>query len=234
MADIVKLWETPRANELFMLAGWRQWADAGSISSGLPAYVIERMGGRKIGEIDSNPFSLFQIPGTQGLVRPLVKFEDGYPVALDAARNELFYCSAGDRGLVVLLGDEPQVNPEEYVSAVLDAAETLNVKRIISLGGVYAELPYDKERLVHAIVSLPSLRAEMSALAAMLSDYHGPASIGSYLCRRAGERNLELIGFYSFVPTYDFSAVAQIGGIIRLEVDYLSWLGIMKRLNFML
>ena len=43
MSDVVDLWETPQAEEVIMFAGWRQWADAGSTSSGLPQYLIKRM-----------------------------------------------------------------------------------------------------------------------------------------------------------------------------------------------
>ena len=35
MDERVYLWETPTASEMIMVAGWHQWADAGSISSGL-------------------------------------------------------------------------------------------------------------------------------------------------------------------------------------------------------
>jgi hypothetical protein len=67
-----------------------------------------------------------------------------------------------------------------------------------------------------------------------MSDYHGGASIGSYVCKRAGEKGIEFIGFYAFVPTYDFSGIAQAGKAIRVETDYLAWLGVMRRVNHML
>ena len=55
MADLVKLWEQPAATEVFMIAGWNQWADAGNISSGLPEYLIEKSDARKIGELNVTP-----------------------------------------------------------------------------------------------------------------------------------------------------------------------------------
>jgi hypothetical protein len=39
---------------------------------------------------------------------------------------------------------------------------------------------------------------------------------------------------YAFVPTYDFSNISQISSNIRIENDYMAWLGIMRRVNFML
>ena len=49
--ELVELYEKPMAEEVYMLAGWHQWADAGAISSGLPEYLVGQYDARKIGEI---------------------------------------------------------------------------------------------------------------------------------------------------------------------------------------
>lgn len=234
MTDIVDLWEIPDADEIFMLAGWRQWADAGSVSSGLPQYLIQRTNARQIGKIQSDSFYLFQFPGTHDLVRPVVKFDQGLPESLQTRRNEIYYAGDEKSGLVIFLGDEPHLEIEKYVTSLLHIAETLNVKRIVGFGGVYGELPYDRERLVSGIYSLPHLKEEVEGLSVNLSDYHGGASIGSYLSKRAGEREIEFISLYAFVPTYDFSNISQISSNIRIENDYMAWLSIMRRVNHML
>ena len=228
MSDVLDIWEKPEAKQIDMIIGWRQWADAGSISSGLPQYLIDQLDARPIGKINNNGFYLFQIPGTHHLVRPVVRFDKGYPIGLDTPRNELYYTGDSQRGLVIFLGDEPQLNPEGYVSAFLEAAKLLGVRRIISLGGVYGELPYDKERLVSSIYSMPHLKEEIDQLAVNLSDYQGGASIGSYICRRASEKEVEFVGFYAFVPMYDFSKLSQIGSPLRLNDDYAAWLSVMR------
>jgi predicted ATP-grasp superfamily ATP-dependent carboligase len=234
MADGLDLREIPQADEIYMLAGWRQWADAGSISSALPHYLIKHTGARKIGEIRSDGFYLFQVPGTHDLVRPLVQFEDGFPVSLDAPVNELYYSGDERRGLVIFAGEEPHLDMERYARLFLEAARQRGVKRIVSLGGVYGELPYDKERMVSCIYSKTSLKPEIEALAVNLSDYRGGASIGSYLCRRAGEQDMEFTGFYAFVPAYNFSDLGLVANAIRIETDYMAWLGVMQRIKAML
>jgi hypothetical protein len=123
---------------------------------------------------------------------------------------------------------------ERYTAAFLDAAQLLKVQRIVGLGGVYGELPYDKERLITATYSLPRLKSEMEPLAVNFSDYHGGASIGSYICRRSGEKGLEYVSFYALVPTYDLSNEPQIGSAIRIENDFMAWLNVMRRINYML
>lgn len=234
MSDAVELWERPKADRMYMIVGWRQWADAGATSSGLPQYLIQQMDARQIGTIKPDGFYLFQIPGTHDLVRPVVKFNDGYAQSLKTQKNEIFYTEDNQRGLVIFLGDEPHMDVERYSSAILHIAQTLKVERIISLGGVYGELPYEKERMISSSYSLPQLKAELDDLAVTFSDYHGGASIGSYICRRAGERNLEMVGLYAFVPTYDFSNMSQLGNSIRIENDFMAWRGVMQRVNYML
>lgn len=234
MTDAINLWELPKADQVYMIAGWHQWADAGSVSSGLPQYLIQQTKAREIGEIRPDGFYLFQFPGTHDLVRPLVKFDEGYPEFLSIQKNEIFYTGDEQRGIVVFIGEEPHMDIERYVNALLDVADTLNVKRIIGLGGVYGELPYNKERTISSIYSLPHLKDELKDLAVSLSDYQGGASIGSYLCHRAGKRGMEYVSLYAFVPTYDFSSIEELGNTIRIENDFMAWLGIMRRINYML
>ena len=229
-----ELWETPQAEEMYMLAGWRQWADAGSVSSGLPEYLIQRTKAKKIGALGPDGFYLFQFPGTHDLVRPTVKFNQGYPESLEVPKNEIFYTGDGQRGLIFFIGDEPHMDVERYTQSFLQIAETLKVKRIVGFGGVYGELPYDKERMVTSSYSLLYLKEELNHLALNFSDYHGGASIGSYICRRAGEKGIEYVALYAFVPMYDFSAVSQLANTVRIENDYMAWLGIMRRVNYML
>lgn len=230
----VDLWEQPEAREIYLLAGWRQWADAGSVSSGLPRYLVQQLDARPIGQIHPDGFYIFQIPGTHDLLRPVIKFDQGYPESLEVSRTEIFYTGDERRGLAILIGDEPHLDMERYAAAFLHVARSLNVRRIVSLGGVYGELPFDRERPVHGVVSHPNLRRELENLSIELSEYQGGASIGSYLCRRAGEQSQEMVGLYAFVPTYDFSNATPPGGVIRIENDFSAWLGIVRRINRML
>ncbi len=234
MPEAFELRERPETRPIYMIAGWRQWADAGTVSSNLPEYLVQISDARPIGTLDSTGYYLFQIPGTHDLVRPVVQYEDGYPVNLETPANEFYYTETNDRGVVIFIGDEPQLDIERYVKALLDAAQELNVERIITLGGVFGELPHDKERPVSCVYSLRQMKTEFDDLAVTLSDYAGGASISSYICKRAGEREMQHVGIYAFVPTYNFAGPSQIGNTIQIENDFSAWLGVMRRINYML
>lgn len=234
MPEAVEIWEQPEADEIYMIAGWRQWADAGSISSGLPQYLIDQTGAHQIGIIHSDGFYLFQFPGTHDLVRPVVKFKEGFPESLETPRNEIYYAGDDKRGVIFFLGDEPHLDAARYVKEFLRIAQILGAKRIIGFGGVYGEMPYDKERFVSCIYSQQNMKSEIEQLAVNLSDYQGGASIGSYICREAGDQDIEYVSFYAFVPTYEFSEIAEVGNTIRIENDYMAWYGVMRRVNYLL
>jgi proteasome assembly chaperone (PAC2) family protein len=231
MDDRIVLDETPTAQEKFMIAGWRQWADAGSISSGLPQHLIDQTDARKIGELKPGGFYVFQIPGTHDLLRPKVKLQDGYRRHLATKRNEFFYTGDEEKGLVIFLGEEPHLNVERYVDAFLDAVVELGVKRVATLGGVHAPVPYDKDRQVSCVYSLPGLRAELAKYAVRFSNYEGGSSIGTYLIHRAEQRGIELLAFYVLVPFYDFMQLSARFAGIQLEEDFKAWYDLLQRFN---
>lgn len=233
MDERVHLWETPAAKEKVMIAGWHQWADAGSISSGLPAYLIQKMEARKIGEISRDRFFLFQMPGAHHLLRPEVHTKEGVVQEMRVIKSELHYAEFGEKGLVIFLGEEPHVNEEEYAEAFLDIAEALDVKRVMAVGGVYGAMPFNKDRDISCVFSMEGMRKEMEEYAVRFSNYEGGTTIGSYLAYHAGQRNVEYICFHGFVPAYDFGQVMLPAQSVRIEDDVKAWYDILRRADFM-
>lgn len=233
MDELVQLDEKPQAQTVYMVAGWHQWADAGAISSELPRYLIKHTGARKIGSIRSDPFYLFQVPGTHGFLRPEIRFENGHRQAMSQHRNELYYHSDGDTGLVIFMGEEPHLSAERYATAFFNAARQLGVSRVAALGGVYGAMPYDQSRGVSCVYSLPSMRDELAEYAMSFSNYEGGVSIGSYLAHFAEQVEMEYFSMYAFVPAYDFSHLSQQQPGMRVEKDYRAWHELMRRINHM-
>ncbi len=233
MDSLVHLWETPTANEVYMIAGWNQWADAGNVSSGLPAYLVELLGARKIGEIRRDGFYLFQVPGTHHLLRPEIKLEEGHRVELRQPQNEIYYAGDEETGLVIFLGEEPHLNVERYADAFLDVIEELSVRRAVSVGGVYGMMPYNRDREVSCVYSLPRMKKELEGYAVKFSNYEGGATVGVCIADRAEGREIEFTDFYVFVPAYDFTQFTNEMQGIRIEQDFRAWYELMRRFNHM-
>ncbi len=233
MDELVELAEKPVAQEMYMIAGWRQWADAGATSSALPQYLVEKTEARKIGRIKSQGFYMFQVPGTHQFLRPEIKLEEGYIKELRSSKNELFYSGNERKGLVIFLGDEPHMNIERYAEAFFDAVQELGVKRVAVVGGVYGTVPYNKDRQVSCTYSLPGMKGELSEYAVRFSNYEGGASIGSYLADRAEHLGIEYFVYYAVVPMYDLSQLSSLLQGVRIENDFKAWYDLMRRFNHM-
>ncbi len=230
MNDLFRLWEKPDTGK-YMIAGWRQWADAGSVSSGLPQYLIEQTHARKIGKIEPDEFYLFQMPGGHHLMRPLIGLKEGRIERLEERRNEFFY--AGDEGFLIFLGEEPHRNEERYAQAFLDAVEELTIRRVAVVAGVYGPVPYEKDREISCVYSLPRMKEELAKYAVRFSNYEGGATIGTYLAHKAEPKGIEFVALYEFIPSYDLSDSSIALQPIAVGEDYKAWYDLMVRLNHM-
>ncbi|MFW6082805.1 MAG: PAC2 family protein [Chloroflexota bacterium] len=232
MNGLFDLWEKPNEAE-YMIAGWYQWADAGEVSSGLPEYLIDRAEARQIGQIEPKGYYLFQFPATHDLLRPMVTLDEGYRVVLEERRNEFYISDNEGTPFFIFIGDEPHMNVEQYAEAFLDAVEALGVRRVAVVAGVNGPMPYDKDREVSCVYSLPEMKDEMERYAVRLSNYEGGATIGVYLADRAEERGIELLALYAMVPAYDFSQGSSEIQRVSAEEDYKAWYDLMRRLDYM-
>lgn len=229
-----EFWDRPATEGVSLIAGWNQWADAGNVSSGLPAYLVEQLKATAIGQLLVEPCYLFQVPGTHHFLRPDVKLSEGRPVALTGRDNRFYRWEDGRRSLLLFLGDEPHLNAQLYSDAFFAAARELGVRRIVALGGVYGAMPYDKEREVHAVYSQPALKDELDDLSVKLSSYEGGSTIGTYLAYQAGKRGIDFIDLYAFVPAYDFAPLSPNVPGVRIDNDFAAWHELMRRINHML
>lgn len=233
MDELVEIFEKPEAEEIYMIAGWNQWADAGEVSSEFPQYLIDHTKAHRIGRIKSDSFYIFQVPGTHAFLRPEIKFVEGYRKTVTSHKNEFYYSGDRRRGLVTFLGEEPHLSGERYAEAFFNVAQELGVKRVAGLGGVYGSMPYDKDRAVSCVYSLPHMKEELSEYAVSFSNYEGGASLGSYLAHRAEQVGIEYFTFYVFVPAYDFSHLSQQLQGMRVETDYRGWCELLRRFKHM-
>ena len=148
-SELVELYEKPSAQ--YMIAGWNpQWSDGGEISSGLPQYLIEKLGARKIGEMSKSISTMcfpFQVPGTHDAFRPAVVYQDGLP-SKEIFRENCFY-DAGN-GLIIFLGEEPWFRIDMYGEAFFHAIRELGIVRTVAVEGYNGPSPPELERSINS------------------------------------------------------------------------------------
>jgi len=233
MDELIELWETPVIQDAGLIAGWRQWADAGATSSDLPKYLIEHTHAHQIGALKSDSFYVFQVPGTHALFRPEIKLEEGYRAELRSKKNEIYFTENNGKPLLIFLGDEPQLNVARYAEAFFRLAQEFRVRRVITLGGVYGPVPYNKDREISCTYSSRSMKDELAEYAVSFSNYEGGVSIGSYFLDRAEKLGIEYLVFYAVVPMYDLTQLSPLLQTLLIEQDHKAWYDVMRRVNHM-
>ncbi|MGQ9815794.1 MAG: PAC2 family protein, partial [Candidatus Roseilinea sp.] len=171
--------------------------------------------------------------GTHGFLRPQVRLEDGFRRSMSSNANEFYYTGDDKRGLIIFLGREPHMNAERYAEAFLSVVKALGVKRVVVVGGVYGSIPYDRDRPVSCVYSLPGMKEELESYAVTFSNYEGGVSIGTYMAHHAEAAGVPLVSLYAVVPAYDFSQLSDKLQGMRIENDFKAWHELMRRINHM-
>lgn len=236
--DGMTIWqETPPAAD-YLIAGWKnQWSDGGNISSGLPAYLIERLNARKIGRLGPEIERMcypFQIAGTHDAFRPAAAFYEGLPSVPMHWDNEFY--DAGN-GLIVFLGEEPWFELDLYGDALFAALRRLGIKQTAAVEGYNGPAPPDLERRVGCVFSQPAMQDTLERHGIQFSNYgsgtrQGP-TIGMALVTMAHYRHPDLSVFRlgAMAPMYPFSTSGnrQVG----IVTDYRAFFDLMRRLKAM-
>ena len=235
--ELLVLNEKPASQ--YMIAGWRpQWSDGGEISSGLPQYLIDKLGARKIGEMGEKVSTMcypFQVPGTHDAFRPGIVYDDGLPTK--GIFRENYFFDAGN-GLIIFLGEEPWFRLDTYGEAFFQAAGELGITQTVAVEGYNGPAPPDMERSVNCSYSRPHMKEELEKYGVRFSSYgsdrrSGP-TIGMALIALAHYEypDLEMFRIGSMAPMYSFlTANNEPVGISR---DHKSFYDIMRRLKPML
>jgi len=109
----------------------------------------------------------------------------------------------------------------------------LGVRRAAAVGGVFGAMPYDKDREISCVYSLPEMKDELADYAVKFSNYEGGTTIGTYLVAKAEQRGVEFLTLFGFVPAYDLSELSAHLQGMRIENDFKAWYDLLRRLNHM-
>ena len=237
MADeLLILQEKPAAE--YLIAGWRrQWANGGRISSGLPRYLIEKLGAKKIGELGPQVSTMcypFQVAGTQDAFRPVAAFRDGLPAA--SMHRENYFHDAGN-GLIIFLGEEPWFRLDLYAQGFFQALKELGIKQSAAVEGVNGPAPPDLERRITCAYSKAEMKEGLQKLGVQFTSYgsegrRGP-TIGMAMVSQAHFEypDIRMFRLGAMAPFYPpMTANSQPVGISR---DHRSFYDVMRRLNAM-
>jgi len=198
MKDEIRIDEKVELHNAHMIIGLEGWVNAGKVSTFTIKYLTIKLGAVKFGEIPPERFYNYLIQ------RPIVTIKQGIIHSYVSPRNNLFYWKnkEGGANLLLLLGYEPHLNWPTYTEIILKLAEEMDVKRIYTIGGYLADIPYENETLITSSTNNEKIIDELKKAGVELTNYRGPTSVYSEILWRARERKLDVISLWSAVPMY--------------------------------
>jgi proteasome assembly chaperone (PAC2) family protein len=198
MSEYINMEQRPQLDRPVLIAGFTGWNDAAEAASLALGTIEEASEAKRFGSFDGEEFFDYQT------VRPQIKLVEGVTRTIEWPENSLSATSAsvaslGGRGAVLLSGPEPNFRWRAFSQAVVDLARDLDVRLVITLGALLADVPHSRPVSVAANAQDPSLVENLGLSA---SRYEGPTGITGVLHRYCAGKGLPSVSFWASVPHY--------------------------------
>ena len=185
----------PRLDCPTLIAAFEGWNDAGDAATTAASHLADRWGCEPVAEIDPEPFFDFTAS------RPMVRLDDSKARQISWPTNEVRAARLADPAIdaVVLIGTEPQLRWRTFCEELIGLAASLEVKRVVTLGALLAEVPHSRDVEVYGSAEDTELRAELDLTP---SGYEGPTGIVGVLSSAFISAGYPTASFWSAVPSY--------------------------------
>ena len=232
--ELFSFTDKPESN--YLIAGWRrQWSNGGRISSGLPRYLIDKNGGRQIGQMTEYVNRMcypFQVAGTHDAFRPSAAFNEGLPSSPMTRQNAFYEIGSG---LLVFLGEEPWYRLDIYAEAFFSAIKNLGIQQTVAVEGVNGPAPPDLERRITCVYSQAGMREQLERYGVQFSSYgsrgrQGP-TIGMALVSVAHYQypEVQMFRMGAMAPMYPF--MTSNNNQLGITQDHRAYYDILRRLR---
>jgi proteasome assembly chaperone (PAC2) family protein len=216
-----KLPDLRHPDMVIALAGW---SDAAKVATGTVLYLVRSLDAHGFAQIEGDQFYDFST------TRPEVTIDRGLIKLLQPPSNSLFYWKnqKADHDLVLFHGIEPQFHWQKFVDTILDLADSVKVRRIYALGGLFDNIPHTMEPRISGVVNIADLLAVLQKHNIEPINYQGPSSLHSFLLANFARRDIEAISLWGHAPFYVrvetnpvvcLAIVRKLAELLEIEID---------------
>jgi proteasome assembly chaperone (PAC2) family protein len=194
MQDVI--WrERPELRDPVMVCAFKGWNDAGEAASAAVGFIQEHFDCAAVAEIDPEEFYDFTA------VRPTVRMIDGDAREIEWPENALSSARVpGAEGdLLLFQGVEPSLRWRRFTDNVVEAARALNVRMVLTLGALLADVPHSRPVAITGIAHDQSL---VDRLGFERTSYEGPTGIVGVLHHACSVAGLPSASLWASVPHY--------------------------------
>lgn len=185
--------ERPRLDQPVVIAAFEGWNDAGEAATGAVEHLRDGWRARSLASIDPEEYFDFTT------VRPHVRLEGGVR-RIDWPTTDFWWAAPdGAPGVVLLRGIEPQLRWRTFCTEVVDVAEALGARLVLTLGALLADVAHTRPSPVYGTADDPEVAA---ALHLEPSRYEGPTGVVGVLHDLCTQRAMNSASLWAAVPSY--------------------------------
>src|SRR3954468_4100996 len=187
--------DRPSLREPIIVCAFKGWNDAGEAASAAVQFLCEGFDAAPLASIDPEDFYDFTA------VRPNVRLVEGRSRAIDWPENSFHAARVptADRDMIMLRGIEPSLRWKAFCNDVLEVAEAMGAKMIVTLGALLADVPHSRPV---GITGLASAGALVERLGFERTNYEGPTGIVGVLHATCANSGMDSVSLWAPVPHY--------------------------------
>jgi len=194
MSDVI--WtERPDLRDPVLVCAFKGWNDAGDAATAALDFMHGHFDSFEIAEIDPEEFFDFTA------VRPTVRLTEGRTREIDWPTNAFGAARVpGAEGdLAMLRGAEPSLRWRRFCDAVLEVAEGIGARMVITLGALLADVPHTRPGALTGPASDDGL---VQRLGFEHTRYEGPTGIVGVLHHALAGAGIPSVSLWASVPHY--------------------------------
>jgi hypothetical protein len=182
------------------IAAFEGWNDAADAATAAIEHLEQLWEAREITSIDPEEFYDFQVN------RPQITLVDGDTRRIEWPGVTILSASpeGGKHDVVLIRGTEPSMRWRTFCDSVLEVCHSLGVQRLVLLGALLADVPYNRPLPISGSVTrAPDDEADLAEqLRITPTRYEGPTGIVGVLHDAAKRAELDAMSFWVHVPHY--------------------------------
>jgi predicted ATP-grasp superfamily ATP-dependent carboligase len=194
MSDVI--WsDRPKLRQPVLVCAFKGWNDAGEAASAAVSFIRGSFESAEVANIDPEEYYDFTA------VRPTVRLTESRSREIDWPGNTLSAAEVpGAEGdLLLLQGTEPSLRWRRFTENVVATARTLDVRMVITLGALLADVPHSRPVAVSGFASDLSM---VERLGFERTRYEGPTGIVGVLQHACTAAGLPAASLWASVPHY--------------------------------
>ncbi len=201
--------ERPQLRDPILIAAFEGWGDAGDAATTAARHIRDRLAGESFATIDPEPFYDFTT------ARPVVRLAKGGR-EIEWPSNEIAGVSvpAANHDLLVIVGVEPQLQWRSYTRQLLSLIDDFDVKLVISLGALIADVVHSRPATVYTSGYDPELNERLDLEP---STYEGPTGIVGVLHDALQTHGTSSVSLWGTIPGYVPNATSPKAALALVE-----------------